>query len=531
MKKENHVKFTAMLAVMCAALAGKGELSEEHRAVLQQTLNVPAYHLSDIQGIGAVTGYAKGHQLAPDDVALLVQANFEREIAEFEKTKASGSQESLLSAEKCRRWIRLLGAVKSPASIPFLKKVAESDCPFHFDALLVYSELTETEALPLIHKALCAPWGVSSRQILLLRFGPQLTALRQTRPTQAEDELNLYYTFLFEQVQQIEDGNICILINNILCSHIPEYPASVQRELAMQRWVVSTNYWTRTLFEEIKAAIEATPPEKRFDLSQRFTVFPETIKKNEEMKKAFQSMAEATAELRGKAEADRLPALRESILNYSRDLAFLRSTAEVEARGSELGFSTGDCARAAGELLLEEYAGWKNKETVPWRNGTFNGFFQSSVNLCSLLESLNDPVALPFLEQVNTEGSNNLKRAICTTYVSIAGVDALAIFREMMSAPSKHWRDIDLIDLHRHFLERVAVDQASEQGVSKEKLDAVFAFFVEQALNLNDSSTVDLIDKKLCQQMPGYQASPVHKQVVERLKQLPPLPVYGCPGG
>ena len=91
-----------------------------------------------------------------------------------------------------------------------------------------------------------------------------------------DDDVKKFHTFLLEQVQVEQSWNAVNQLDKTLCATLDDYPQSIQRRQAVQRFAnMPENYHTyRQRYDELKAEIDAVPAGKRTDLSKRFKLPP-----------------------------------------------------------------------------------------------------------------------------------------------------------------------------------------------------------------------------------------------------------------
>jgi len=100
--------------------------------------------------------------------------------------------------------------------------------------------------------------------------------IRDLKKEGKDSDVEKFHIFLLEQLQAEQDWQSVEQLDAALCATLDDYPQSIQRKQAIQRFAnMPEDYTTfRQRHSEIQADVDKTPADKRTDLSKRFKLTP-----------------------------------------------------------------------------------------------------------------------------------------------------------------------------------------------------------------------------------------------------------------
>ncbi len=137
------------------------------------------------------------------------------------------------------------------------------------------------------------------------------------------------------------------------------------------------------------------------------------------------------------------------------------------------------------------------------------------LNLINFMGALGDPEFLPWLEQQATGSElSRIREYAATSYVKIAGLDAVPFVRKILSGSDERYGLSCKYLVSKEFFDQIAKSEAAK--APQEKIDDAYGMLVDQAQTVAYVGHADEIDKFLCERLQGYRASVQRERVVER---------------
>ena len=236
----------------------------------------------DVDGCARyVTGQAKKDGLSKDTM-LAEMASMAREYRrQSEDTGKWSDEDHNDDAVRCLRVLQIVAVFRDRSTLPLFEEMAvASNWMIRMNGFIGYIKLAGTDSVPFLQKVLQNGRLTELDHYRIYRtFQEQLESAREHGDNKGVQN---GVAFLLETAQRENKGNAAKRLDEALCSLLPDYSKSVQREEVAARFVKEGNDYYKRHFGTIKEEIEKTHEGKRKDFRAKGELLDHERKKNED---------------------------------------------------------------------------------------------------------------------------------------------------------------------------------------------------------------------------------------------------------
>lgn len=166
----------------------------------------------------------------------------------------------------CLSLLQVLAKSGDRKNLPLFEEMAiSSNDMVRFNGYIAYVRVVGTDAVPFIEKIIKTPHFNGLDQYRIYRvLGEQIKKEKKESP---DKDLSKQYAYLLAKAVHTEIRSD--IIDKILCENLPEYSTSIQRELAAETMMKSSNDYLRGMGDTIKSEIEKAPRKNRKDFKSK----------------------------------------------------------------------------------------------------------------------------------------------------------------------------------------------------------------------------------------------------------------------
>jgi len=179
-------------------------------------------------------------------------------------------ERTLFGLRSVAAMLTLMSQTGNREYLPFIEGLVEQPyTEVREDAAVAYVRIAGLDATPFVERVLSGEsYGSNCKYLTAREF---FAKIRDAENMKAQREkVDAAYEMLIRQAQAQPPMSTSWELDEMLCSALPEYSTSLQREFSLGLHLNATNLKTRAHFTKELDELIKTPPEKRTDLRTRF---------------------------------------------------------------------------------------------------------------------------------------------------------------------------------------------------------------------------------------------------------------------